>query len=401
MSTSRTGLRPRARDMGIAPGRLPTGPFNAITDVAGVRVGHVTLIQGEGPLVPGSGPIRTGVTAVLPHAGDLFLDKVVGIIHTINGFGEVTNSQQVQEMGVLEGPIMITNTLNVPRVADAVIDWALACNPGMGVTTWGISPIVAECSDMYLNDIRGRHVHAEHVAAAIEGAASGAVDEGAVGAGTGMSCYGFKGGVGSSSRVVPAEAGDYTVGVLVVSNFGRRERLVIDGVPVGRLLADWTVDEPLEVAAPQGSSIVIVLATDAPLSERQLSRLAQRVGHGLARTGSIAGTTSGDFVIAFTTANRVAHYATGLTYSMTCIAESWQTIDPFFEAVIEATEEAVLNSLFRARTVVGRDGHVRHALPLEHVVDIMHRFGHTQVHLAVSSLDPGTASSPKRRTQAK
>ncbi len=373
-------LRPRARDMGIAPGRLPTGPLNAITDVAGVRVGHVTLIEGEGPLVPGIGPIRTGVTAILPHGGDLFLDKVIGVIYTINGFGEVTNAHQVAELGVLEGPIMITNTLNVARVADAVITWAQERNPQMGVTTWGISPIVAECSDMYLNDIRGRHVEAGHVFAAIEAAAEGLVEEGVVGAGTGMSCYGFKGGVGTSSRTVPPDSGGYTVGVLVVSNFGTREWLMIDGVPVGRLLADWP-SEKSEPAAPSGGSIVIILATDAPLSDRQLGRLARRAVHGLARTGSYASTTSGDFVIAFTTANRVAHFARDKTYPMTCMAETWQVINPFFEAVVEATEEAVLNSLFRAHTVVGRDNHVRHALPLDRVVDIIHQFGRSEVYL--------------------
>ena len=381
MNLSNADARPRARDMGIAPGRLPPGSLNAITDVAGVRVGHTTLVQGEGQLVPGVGPIRTGVTAVLPHGGDLFLDKVVGVVHTINGFGEVTNSEQVAEMGVLEGPVMTTNTVNVARVADAVIDWAQTHNPAMGVTTWGVSPIVAECSDMYLNDIRGRHVRAEHVFAAIEGAREGPVEEGCVGAGTGMSCYGFKGGVGTSSRVVPAEVGGYTVGVLVVSNFGNRERLTIDGVPVGHLLVGWPETAAVEPARPQGGSIVIVLATDAPLSERQLGRLAKRVAHGLARTGSFAGTTSGDFVIAFTTANHVTHEGPSLTYPMICITESWQIINPLFEAVVEATEEAVLNSLFRAQTVVGRDNHVRYALPLERVVEIMHQYGHTHVRL--------------------
>jgi D-aminopeptidase len=206
------------------------------------------------------------------------------------------------------------------------------------------------------------------------------VEEGNVGAGTGMSCYGFKGGVGTSSRVVPSEVGGYAVGVLVVSNFGSRERLTINGVPVGHVLADWPA-EPIEPTTPQGGSIVIVLATDAPVSERQLGRLAKRVTHGLARTGSIAGTTSGDFVIAFTTANRVAHVAQGATHHMTCITETWQTIDPFFEAVVEATEEAVLNSLFRAQTMVGRDEYIRYALPLERVVEIMHQFGHSQVRL--------------------
>jgi D-aminopeptidase len=381
MDLSNVAARPRAREMGIAPGRLAPGPLNTITDVAGVRVGHTTLVQGDGQLVPGVGPIRTGVTAVLPHGGDLFMDKVVGVVHAINGFGEVAGAAQVAEMGVLESPVMITNSLNVARVVDAVIDWAQAHDPAMGVTTWGISPVVAECSDMYLNDIRGRHVRAEDVFAAIEGARDGPVQEGCVGAGTGMSCYGFKGGVGTSSRVVPAESGGYTVGVLVVSNFGNRERLTIDGVPVGRLLVDWPETAVVEPARPQGGSIVAVLATDAPLSERQLGRLAKRVAHGLARTGSFAGTTSGDFAIAFTTANRVAHDGLGLAYPMTCIVESWQVVNPLFEAVVEATEEAVLNSLFCAQTTVGRDNYVRYALPLEEVVRIMHRFGHTQVKL--------------------
>lgn len=381
MNTPIANSRPRARDMGITPGRLSPGPHNAITDVTGVRVGHMTLIQGDGPLVPGVGPIRTGATAVLPHSGDLFHEKVVGVVHAINGFGEVTNTHQVAELGVLEGPLMITNTLNVPRVADAVIDWAQDKYPEMGVTTWGISPIVAECSDMYLNDIRGRHVRAEHVFAAIEGATDGPVEEGCVGAGTGMSCYQFKGGVGTSSRLVPAEAGGYTVGVLVVSNFGRRERLTVDGVPVGRLLADWPEPETVEKPPPDAGSIVIILATDAPLSDRQLGRLTRRVAHGLARTGSVATTTSGDFVIAFTTVNRVAHDPPGIAYTMTCIAEDSQIINPLFEAVVEATEEAVLNSLFRAQTMVGRDGHVRYALPLERVVGIMRQFGHAQVRL--------------------
>ncbi|MBI3361207.1 MAG: P1 family peptidase, partial [Chloroflexi bacterium] len=275
--------RPRARDLGLAIGTLPTGRWNAITDVPDVRVGHVTLHYGEpGPLIPGLGPVRTGVTAIVPHGGDLFLEKTIGVVHRINGFGEVTNSEQVREMGVIEGPIMLTNTLNVARVADAVIDWAFARDPAMGVTTWGISPVVAECSDMYLNDIRGRHVRAGHVAAAIDGATSGPVAEGAVGGGTGMSCCEFKGGIGTSSRVVPplhlppsggerGREGGFTVGALVMSNFGRREHLIIDGVPVGRELRDWQPHPPTAGASParyatsrqergSGSSIIIVLA---------------------------------------------------------------------------------------------------------------------------------------------
>src|SRR5919199_1585118 len=231
--------RPRARELGINIGFLSPGPLNAITDVAGVRVGHTTLIEGEGALVPGQGPIRTGVTAILPHEGNLFFEKVTGAIVRINGFGEVTNSEQVHEMGVLEGPILITNTHNVPRVADAVIDWMFDHNPEMGVTTWGVSPIVAETSDLYLNDIRGRHVHKEHVYHAIETASSGPVPEGALGGGTGMICYGFKGGTGTASRELGEGDSRYTLGVLVQSNFGTRQQFMLDGVPVGRELANY------------------------------------------------------------------------------------------------------------------------------------------------------------------
>lgn len=369
-----TSDRPRARDLGIQIGALPTGKWNAITDVAGVRVGHTTLVRGEGSLIPGVGPVRTGVTAILPQPGDLFEEKVVAAVHRINGFGEVTNSEQVHEMGVLEGPIMLTGTMNVPRVADAVIDWALARNPAMGVTTWGISPIVAECSDAWLNDLRGRHVNAQHVFAAIEAATSGPVAEGCVGSGTGMSCYEFKGGIGTSSRVIDQSLGGFTVGVLVMSNFGRRTQLRIDGVPVGQALADWP--EPAATAAPPGrSSIIIVLATDAPMDPRQLRRLCVRAGAGLARTGSTYGTTSGDFLIAFSTANRIPHAPKEPSLPIRIVAEDGPVINALFGAVVEATEEAILNSLFKATTMVGRDGHTRYALPIEATLAILGRHG--------------------------
>jgi D-aminopeptidase len=399
--------RSRAREIGLTIGTLPTGPLNAITDVAGVRVGHVTLIEGEGPLIPGVGPVRTGVTAILPHAGDLFREKVAACVHRLNGFGEVTNADQVREMGVIESPILLTGTTNVPRVADAALDWAFARDAEIGVTTWNPSPLVAECSDMYLNDARGRHVHSEHVIAAIEGAASGPVAEGGVGGGTGMSCCEFKGGVGTSSRVIPAEAGGYTVGVLVMSNFGRREHLRMDGVPVGQELLDWpdperSAAEPKgarsqEVAADperSGSSIIIVLATDAPLDPRQLERVSVRAGAGLARTGGLYSTSSGDFVIAFSTTNRVPHFPPaprlqhGLVAEALLEGQSWPAgadprsratgtpaINYLFQAAIEATEEAILNSIFAAETMVGRDHHVRHALPIEEVVQILRKHG--------------------------
>lgn len=379
-----TSDRPRARELGIKLGLLPTGPHNAITDVAGVKVGHCTIIKGEGKLVPGQGPIRTGVTTILPHEGDLFLEKVVARVETINGFGEVANALQVNEMGWLEGPITLTNTLNVGAVCDAVMQWTMEQSSDMGVTTWGISPVVAETFDGFLNDIRGRHVKYEHVKQAIESARAshgGAVEEGTIGGGTGMTCYGFKGGIGTASRVISlplageAGAGErtWTVGVLVQSNFGSRELLMIDGVPVGRELRDWQPDVPVP---PKEGSIVMVMATDAPLDVRQLGRVARRCGAGLARTGSIYGNTSGDFVIAFSTANKVPHYPRNYTRRIEVInEESISPINALFQAATEATEEAIINSLFKATTVVGRDGNTSHALPLDRTLSIMRRYG--------------------------
>jgi D-aminopeptidase len=375
-------MRPRARDLGIKIGRLDPGRWNAITDVPGVKVGHTTLIQGAGKLVPGKGPVRTGVTAILPHEGDLFLEKVTGAVHRINGFGEVTNAEQIHEMGFIEGPIMLTNTFNVPRVADAVIDWSLEHSQAMGIDTWGISPVVAETSDLRLNDIRGRHVHRDHVFHAIESATDGAVQEGAVGGGTGMVCYDFKGGIGTASRRLPDKLGGYTVGVLVQSNFGWRPQLMIDGVPIGRELVDY---ELIERAAPpmviDGGSVIVVIATDAPCTHRQLTRLAVRAANGLARTGSHTGNTSGDFVIAFSTTRRKKHHTENLTYTFQQITESGDLINHMFWSVVEATEEAVLNSLFKAETMVGRDDRVIPALPLTETMDCMHKYGHPEVHL--------------------
>lgn len=379
--------RPRARDLGIKIGRIKTGRYNAITDVAGVRVGHTTLIEGAGKLIPGSGPIRTGVTAILPHGGDMFLEKVTGAVLRINGFGEVTNSEQIHEMGFIEGPIMLTNTWNVPRVADAVIDWSIERNKTMGVDTWGISPVVAETSDMFLNDIRGRHVNREHVFHAIDTAAGGAIAEGAIGGGTGMTCYDFKGGIGTASRKLPDKLGGYTVGVLVQSNFGWRPQLTIDGAPIGRELQRYKPlrrksENPPEIKTPIDSgSVIVIVATDAPCSHRQLTRLAMRVQNGLARTGSHTGNTSGDFVIAFSTTRRKKHFADALTYSVEQIIEQGDIINHMFWAVVEATEEAVLNSLFKADTMIGRDERIVPGLPVEETVDLMRQYGHGHVHL--------------------
>ncbi len=404
--------RPRARDLGIRIGRVKPGRYNAITDVPGVRVGHTTLIEGSGKLVPGKGPIRTGVTAILPHGGDMFLEKVTGTVLRINGVGEVTNSEYIHEMGLIEGPIMLTNTWNVPRVADAVIDWSIERNKAMGVDTWGISPVVTETSDMYLNDIRGRHVNREHVFHAIDTAAGGAVAEGAVGGGTGMICYDFKGGIGTASRKLPDKQGGYTVGVLVQSNFGWRPQLMIDGVPIGRELRRYkplrrkavnppaspsviasaakqspsrlgiaSSQKPLLAMTIDGGSVIVVIATDAPCSHRQLNRLAMRAQNGLARTGSHTGNTSGDFVIAFSTTRRKKHFADALTYTVEQIIEQGDLINHLFWSVVEATEEAVLNSLFKADTMIGRDDRVVPGLPLEETVDLMKKYEHREVHL--------------------
>jgi D-aminopeptidase len=379
--------RPRARDLGIRIGQIKPGRYNAITDVAGVRVGHTTLVEGSGKLIPGEGPIRTGVTAILPHGGDMFMEKVTGTVLRINGFGEVTNTEQIHEMGCIEGPIMLTNTWNVARVADAVIDWNIERNKAMGVDTWGVSPVVAETSDIYLNDSRGRHVNRDHVFHAIDTAAGGAVAEGAFGGGTGMVCYDFKGGIGTASRKLPDKLGGYTLGVLVQTNFGWRPQLMIDGVPIGQALTRYKplrrkTENPAELRRViDGGSVIVVLATDAPCSYRQLNRLCVRVQNGLARTGSHTGNTSGDFVIAFSTTRRKKHFADALTYTAEQIIEQGDLINYLFWSVVEATEEAVLNSLFKAETMTGRDDRVVPALPIEDTVNLMKKYGHSQVHM--------------------
>ena len=356
--------RPRIRDLGIEIGRLPVGSHNAITDVAGVRVGHTTLISGEGPLQPGEGPVRTGVTVILPHDGNLFRQKVVAAVHTINGFGKVCGFEEIRELGVIETPIALTNTLNVYLVADALAQAAVRQSPEIGVRTSSVNAVVGETNDGYLNDLQGRHVRGEHVWAAMESASGGAVSEGTVGAGTGTSCFGWKGGIGTASRVWSE---GYTVGALVQTNFGRPENLRVDGVPVGR-----HVKRPEDVQRPAaGESVMVVLATDAPLTSRQLRRLCVRAAAGLARTGSDFGHGSGDFVIGFTTAHRVAHRSQALTTRRTALADEGRTMFWLLPAVAECVEEAVLNSLFRAETVVGRDGHTRHALPVEQVAALV------------------------------
>jgi D-aminopeptidase len=331
--------RPRARDVGVRIGVLPPGPLNAITDVAGVAVGHATVIRGE--------DVRTGVTAVLPHTGNLFRQKVPGAVFVGNGFGKLAGSTQVNELGEIETPILLTSTLNVPRVADALIDYMLGLPGNEDVQS--INPLVAETNDGRLNDIRGRHAGRDQVFAAIRSAHGGPVEEGSVGAGTGTVAFGFKGGIGTSSR----RAGRYTVGALVQTNFGGD--LMIAGVPVGRQLAHGSKDSG-------DGSVIIVIATDAPVDARNLRRMAARAMMGLARTGSSASNGSGDYAIAFsTTRGEPATLAN-------------DAVSPLFLAVIEATEEAILNSLFRATTVTGR-GRTVEALPLDRTLDILRRHG--------------------------
>jgi len=358
--------RPRTRDIGLKVGVLPAGPLNAITDVQGVLVGHTTLIRGEN--------VRTGITAILPHNGNLFREKVPGAVFVGNGFGKLAGSTQVNELGEIETPILLTSTLSVPRVADYLMDYMLAL-PG-NEQVQSINPLVAETNDGYLNDIRGRHISRDDVFAAIKGAKSGAIDEGSVGAGTGTVAFGFKGGIGTASRRLPARLGGFTVGVLVQSNFGGV--LTINGAPVGQELGRYYLKDELSTTQsnPDGS-IIMVVATDAPVDARNLRRMASRAMLGLARTGGSGSNGSGDYVIAFSTAPevrvRVPTQRDGnLTRDLKTLSND--AMSPLFLAVIEATEEAIYNSLFRATTVSGK-GHTVEALPMDRTVDILRKHG--------------------------
>jgi D-aminopeptidase len=361
--------RKRIRDLGLAIGTLSPGPLNAITDVEGVRVGHVTLRRGEGALRPGEGPVRTGVTAILPHGGDLWREKVPAATWVLNGTGEMTGSIWIHTQGALEVPILLTNTMNVGRVMDGVVAYMLKHYPDIGIGDDVVAPIVAECDDSTLNDARGLHVSIEDTLRAIEGAKGGPVAEGAVGAGTGMMAFGFKAGIGTSSRVLPDAQGGYTVGVLVNTNMHGDERrhLLVDGVPIGREITD------LMPTQGQEGSIVVVVATDAPLDHLKLERLASKASLGLARTGARSHHGSGDLFIAFSTGNRVPHYPKERIYALRVVADAH--LDPIFEAAQEATEEAILNALTMATTTVGRDGNTAHAIPLDRLVAILKKYG--------------------------
>lgn len=350
----------RARELGIRIGVLAPGRWNAITDVAGVRVGSTTLQIGDS--------VRTGVTAVLPHSGNLFQQKVPAAIYVGNGFGKLAGATQVQELGNLETPIVLTNTLSVATAMEAVIDYTLQQKGNEDVQS--VNAVVGETNDGYLNDIRGRHVKKADVHQAIEGAKSGAVDEGAVGAGTGTVCFGFKGGIGTASRKLPLQLGGYTVGVLVQTNFGGV--LQVDGVPVGEELKKFYLSDQLN--NPVDGSCMMVVATDAPLDSRNLERLAKRAFMGLAKTGGIASNGSGDYVIAFSTDStlRVAHQSTTPTQTVRLLRND--EISPLFMATIEATEEAIINSLLAAKTVVGKRGNKVEALPVEKLVAILKKY---------------------------
>jgi D-aminopeptidase len=353
--------RLRARAIGITVGHFQPGPLNAITDVSGVKVGHTTLIRGEGALKPGEGPVRTGVTVIVPR-DDVWHRKVPAGSFVLNGTGEMTGLAWVAESGFLEYPIALTSTLNVPRVANGVMSWMITRYPGIGISDDTLTPVVAECDDSRLNDSQGRHVTEADVMKALDGAASGPVAEGSVGAGTGMVSYGFKGGIGTASRRLPAEDGGYTVGVLVNANHGRREELVVAGVPVGRLYEETPAGSRQSSSSGGEGSIIVIIATDAPLDGRQLTRLAKRAAMGLARTGSTVRHGSGDFMLAFSTGNTIPHYPKERTYQMTHLADVH--LNALFTATVEATEEAILNALTMATTMVGRDGRRIEAISL-------------------------------------
>jgi D-aminopeptidase len=352
--------RARARDLGVKPGVFPPGALNAITDVAGVRVGQTTVIEGDS--------VRTGVTAILPHGGNLFTDRVPAALHVGNGFGKITGVTQLRELGELETPILLTCTLCVWKAADALVGWMLE-QPGMS-NVRSINPVVAETNDGTLNDVRDRPITPAHVRAALAAASTGPVAEGSVGAGTGTVAFGWKGGIGTSSRVLPKSLGGWTVGVLVQTNFGGI--LQVLGAPVGRELGQYAFKRDAESPGERGDgSCVMVVATDAPLSDRNLERVAARAIMGLARTGSSASNGSGDYVLAFSTSDKVRRRYDAARLETEELAN--EPMSGLFEATVEATEEAIYNSLFEATTTTG-SGHTIQAIPLDKVRAILEKY---------------------------
>ena len=346
--------RKRARDVGVEIGLFKTGKWNAITDIKGVEVGHETIIRGDN--------IRTGVTIIKPHAGDLFNEKVMAAVHVINGFGKAIGFTQVNELGTIETPIALTNTLNVFLVGDAIVEYMISNNPKIR----SVNPVVGETNDSRLNDIQGRHVKKQHVFAAINKANTGPVKEGSVGAGTGTRALGFKGGIGTSSRILPQDLGGYSVGVLVQSNFG--SSLVINGAPVGRELHKSAFSSTIPYDNDEGSCM-IVIATDAPLSNRNLKRIAKRAVIGMGKVGGLASNGSGDYVIAFSTFSAVSRQ--NMTITRTEINNN--AMNSLFMATVEATEEAILNSLFMAETVASKYG-TANELPIEETLEILNKY---------------------------
>ncbi len=355
------GARPRLRDLGVSIGILPTGPTNSLTDVEGVQVGHHTMVEGES--------IRTGVTAVKPHGGNVFLSKVPAAVHVANGFGKFVGTTQVLELGVIETPILLTNTLSTFAAADALVGWSLD-QPGCE-SVRSVNPVVGECNDGYLNAIRQRRVTSEHVVAALQNAHAGPVTEGCVGAGTGVRCMGWKGGIGSSSRRLPENLGGYTVGVLVQTNFGGS--LTVAGVPVGRELGRYYLKD--EVRSQEHGSCIVIVATDAPLDARRLQRLARRAPLGLGAAGSPISHGSGDYVLAFSTAKGLrSAYQPASPHVQTELLRDDQ-LSPLFQAVGEATEEAVINSILQALTTRGQKGRTVDAIDPQQVIDVCRKFG--------------------------
>ena len=360
----------RARDLGVPFDGTP-GKLNAITDVPGVEVGHTTLISGEGKLQVGKGPVRTGVTAVLPRGKSSMSDAVFAGWFSQNGNGEMTGTTWVEESGFLEGPVMITNTHSVGVVRDAVVQWRVEHGKPDPTGYWWSLPVVAETWDGYLNDINGFHVKAEHAFQAIQSAHGGGVEEGAVGGGTGMICNGFKGGIGTSSRKLDAKDGGYTVGVLVQCNYGSRQNLRIAGIPVGREISseDPYAYQPSEIS--ERGSIIVVVATDAPVLSHQLKRLARRVSLGLGRNGSISGDGSGDIFIAFSTAN--PHAEGGKTVVDLKFLPN-DALDPVFAATVQATEEAIINAMVAAKTMIGIENHKVTGLPHDRLREVLKKY---------------------------
>ncbi|GAC1339296.1 MAG: hypothetical protein NVSMB23_08120 [Myxococcales bacterium] len=388
----KTGDRPpppqeprfRARELGVQLGRFKPGRWNAITDVEGVQVGHSTIIRGSGALRRGKGPVRTGVTAILPNEKNIFEQRIVGGGFVLNGAGEVSGLTQLMEWGLIETPIFLTNTLSVGQVSDSAVQWMVDQFPGIGEEHDVLIPLVGECDDSWLNDVAGRHVLSGNVIEALSTAASGPVAEGGVGGGTGMICCDFKSGIGTASRKLPQALGGYTVGVLVMSNFGRMADLRIAGFPVGPVLEERYQDLPKRTQSY--GSIIAVAATDAPLSSHQLGRVAKRVALGIGRAGSYAAHGSGEIILAFSTANMVPRTTLKMIYRMKVLLD--QRLDPLYEAAIEATEEAILNSLCMARGMEGVNGNFVPALPLQETKELLDRWRLRPKPTPVASIRP-------------